>query len=69
MQLLTRAHRLNGDVAILRVMERAHHTMLGDLGLSLISGAGLRPIGNPLHEDSLSMGIDAPAGITIYGRA
>ncbi|BCH35600.1 hypothetical protein MesoLjLc_75300 [Mesorhizobium sp. L-8-10] len=71
MQLLMRAHRLSGDVAILRVMERAHHAMLGanQLGLSLISGAGLRPIGNPLHEDSLAMGIDAPDGITIYGWA
>ncbi len=68
MQLLMRAHRLSGDVAILRVMERAHHAVLGadQLGLSLISGAGLRPIGNPLHEGSLAMGIDAPAGMTIY---
>ncbi|MGO4840978.1 hypothetical protein AB4144_52865, partial [Rhizobiaceae sp. 2RAB30] len=29
----------------------------------------LRPVGNPLHGDSLAMGIDAPDGITTYGWA
>lgn len=71
MQLLMRAHRLGGDVAILRTMERAHHAMLGanQVGLSFMTGAGVRPIASPLHEDHLAMGVRAPAGITIYGWA
>jgi endoglucanase len=71
LMLLMRAHRIGGDPDILRTMERAHHAMLGanQLGLSLMMGAGLRSASNPLHEDSLAMGVPAPAGITIFGWA
>lgn len=71
MQLLLRAHRLGRDPEILRTMELAHHVMLGanQLGLSLMTGTGARFASNPLHEDSLAMGVDAPVGITIYGWA
>lgn len=71
LMLLMRAHRIGRDPDILRTMERAHHAMLGanQLGASLMTGAGLRFVTNPLHEDSLAMGVPAPAGITIYGWA
>jgi endoglucanase len=69
--LMMRAHRLSGDSAILRAMERAHHAMLGanQVGLSLMTGAGVRPVAGVLHEDSLAMGVSPPAGITVYGWA
>lgn len=71
LQLLMRAHQIGHDPEILRAMERAHHVMLGanQLGLSLVTGAGVRTIGNPLHEDRMAMGVAPPAGITIYGWA
>lgn len=71
LQVLMRAHQLSGNPAILRAMEQAHHVMLGanQLGLSLVTGAGLRTINNPLHEDRLAMAVASPSGITIYGWA
>lgn len=71
LMLLIRAHRLGGDPAILKTMQRAHHALLGanQLGLSLMTGAGVRPVANPLHEDSIAMGVAAPIGITVYGWA
>ncbi len=69
--LLMRAHTLNGDPRILKTMERAHHAMLGanQLGLSLMTGVGVRSVGGVLHEDSLAMGVGVPPGITVYGWA
>lgn len=71
LQLLMRAHQIGHDPEILKAMERAHHVMLGanQLGLSLVTGGGIRSVGNPLHEDHLAMGVEPPAGITIYGWA
>lgn len=71
LQILMRAHRIGGDPEILRAMEQAHHVMLGanQLGLSLVTGIGVRAVGNPLHEDRLAMGVEPPSGITIYGWA
>lgn len=71
MQTLMRAHQLGGNATILAAMERAHHALLGanQLGLSLMTGAGIRQATNPLHEDSIAMGVPAPVGITIYGWA
>lgn len=71
LQLLMRAHQIGHDPEILRTMEQAHHVMLGanQLSQSLVIGLGLRSVGNPLHEDHLAMGVEPPAGITIYGWA
>lgn len=71
LQLLMRAHQIGHDPEILKAMERAHHAMLGanQLGISLVTGSGVRSVGNPLHEDHLAIGVKPPAGITIYGWA
>lgn len=71
LQTLIRAHQLSGDAAILRALELGHHSMLGanQLGLSLVTGLGLRSVNNPLHEDRLAMGVAPPPGIVIYGWA
>ncbi len=69
--LLIRAHRLTKDPAIIKAVQRAHHVLLGanQLGLSLMTGAGVRTVSGVLHEDSLAMGVPPPAGITVYGWA
>jgi endoglucanase len=70
-QLLMRSHRLTGDPAILTAMQNASGQVLGanQLGLSFTTGIGQRTIKHPLHEDHRAMGVDVPAGITVYGWA
>ncbi|MCX8995863.1 glycoside hydrolase family 9 protein [Rhizobiaceae bacterium BDR2-2] len=70
-QLLFRAYQLNGNPAIIRLMEQTMHGLHGanQLGLSFTTGIGVRGIEHPLHEDHRSMGIPVPPGITIYGWA
>lgn len=71
LQLMIRAHLIGGDPKILATLQRAHHLIYGanQNGLSLVTGSGVRAVGNPLHEDRIAMGITAPPGITIYGWA
>ena len=71
LQLVMRAHMLSGDQKLLEAMHRVHHLVYGanQLGRTLVTGGGLRQATNPLHEDSIAMGVPAPAGITIYGWA
>ena len=68
---LMRSHQLTGNPKILRALEQEHHVMLGanQLGLSLVSGFGVRTAVNALHEDRIAMGVPVPPGITIYGWA
>lgn len=71
LQVVMRAHILSGDPRLLEAMHRVHHLVWGanQLGRTLVTGGGIRQATNPLHEDSIAMGVTAPAGITIYGWA
>lgn len=71
MQTLMRAHILTGDTRLRRVMEEGYQAMVGvnQVGLSFVTGIGLRGIRHPLHEDHRAMGVDVPVGITIFGFA
>jgi len=69
LNLVMRAHRLGGDPKLLAALHRAHHHMWGvnQTGRTLVTGGGVRQATNPLHEDSIAMGVAPPGGITIYG--
>ena len=69
LSMVMRAHRLSGDPKLLQALHRAHHLIWGanQLGRTLVTGGGIRQATNPLHEDSIAMGVAPPEGITIYG--
>ncbi len=69
LQLLMRSHMLSGDKRILQAMQFGSAHILGanQVGLSFTTGLGARNVKHPLHEDHRAVGVDPPAGITIYG--
>jgi endoglucanase len=69
LQLLMRSHMLSGDKRILQAMQFGSAHILGanQVGLSFTTGLGARNVKHPLHEDHRAMGVNAPAGITLYG--
>lgn len=69
MQLFMRAYQIKPDDTLLKVMEQTSASILGanQVGISFTTGAGVRQILHPLHEDHRAMGVPAPPGITIYG--
>jgi endoglucanase len=68
---LYRTHRMTGDPKYLKIMQDGSAHILGanQIGMSMTVGIGVRCPTAPLHEDSISMGVPPPIGITLYGWA
>jgi len=69
LQTMMRCHQFTNDDAYLGYIAAAmsYHQGCNQKSLCYTTGAGYRPVTQPLHIDWVAQGVDAPSGLSVYG--